>query len=198
MTMASDNHEDSNSAEDVPSAGEAAEGERQAAGAATDPETALRAEATENWNRYLRAVAEMDNLRKRHARELENARKYGVEKLAAELLPVRDSIEAGLKLAEESDPSAFDATTLIDGERATLRLLDQALDAAGIRQIDPHGEPFDPDRHEAMSMLPSPDMEPGSVMAVIQKGYELNERIVRPARVIVARAPADSSESSGS
>ena len=151
---------------------------------------AVRAEAAENWNKYLRAVAEIDNLRKRNAREVENARRYGVERLAQQLLPVRDSLEAGLKAAEDADAARIDVVSLLEGERATLRLLAEALTAAGIREIDPHGEPFDPERHEAMSMLPSADAEPGTVLTVIQKGYELNERVVRPARVIVASEPA--------
>lgn len=156
--------------------------------AGTEPE-ALRREAEENWSKYLRAVAEMENLRKRGARDLENARKFGAERLAAALLPVRDGMEAGLKAAADADPSALDVQTLLAGERATLRLLDQALEAAGIREIDPLGQPFDPNEHEAMSMQVSDSAEPGSVLEVVQKGYALHERVMRPARVIVARAP---------
>ena len=85
---------------------------------------------------------------------------------------------------------ALDLATLIEGERATLRLLDQALESAGIAEIDPIGEPFDPERHEAMTMQESATAEPGSVLAVIQKGYSLHDRVMRPARVIVARAPS--------
>jgi molecular chaperone GrpE len=151
----------------------------------------LKAEAAENWSKYLRAVAELDNLRKRNARDVENARRYGVERLAAALLPVRDSLEAALKAAA-ADASSMDVATLLEGEQATLRLLDQALEAAGISEIDPEGEPFDPERHEAMSLLPSPTAEPNSVLTVVQKGYELHGRIVRPARVVVAREPDES------
>lgn len=154
-------------------------------------EEGLRRLADENWNKYLRAVAEMDNLRKRNARDLENARKFGAERLAAAVLPVRDSIEAGLKAAASADPGTLAVESLLEGERATLRLLDQALEAAGIREIDPVGEPFDPAEHEAMSVLPSASAEPGSVLEVIQKGYALNERVMRPARVIVARETQD-------
>jgi molecular chaperone GrpE len=149
---------------------------------------ALREQAAEHWNNYLRAVAELDNLRKRNARELESARRYGVERFVAAILPVRDSLEAGLQAASEADPDSVDLASLLEGERATLRLLDQALEGAGVAEIDPEGEPFDPERHEAMSMLPSPTAEPNSVIAVVQKGYALHERIVRPARVVVARA----------
>ncbi len=152
---------------------------------------ALRSEAEENWNKYLRAVAELENLRKRNAREVENARKFAAERLALDVLPVRDSLEAALAAATESDPGALDIATIIEGERATLRLLEQALEAAGIREIDPQGEPFDPNKHEAMSMMASPTAEPNSVLHVVQKGYEIHDRLLRPARVIVAAAPAD-------
>lgn len=157
---------------------------------AVDDIEALRAEAEENRNRALRFAAEIENLRKRSARDLENARKYGAERLAAALLPVRDSLEAALEAAAAGD-AGLDVATLIEGDRATLRLLDQALESAGITEIDPHGEPFDPERHEAMSMLPSPTAEPNSVVNVVQKGYVLHDRVVRPARVIVARQPAE-------
>jgi len=161
-----------------------------------DPEAAeeieaLRAEAEENRNRALRFAAEIENLRKRSARDLENARKYGAERLAAALLPVRDSLEAALEAGAAGD-AGLDVATLIEGDRATLRLLDQALEGAGITEIDPHGEPFDPEQHEAMSMLPSPTAEPNSVINVVQKGYVLHDRVVRPARVIVAQPPVDS------
>jgi len=188
--MASDHEHSESGQQQAPGGPESASGEAggsAAGGEAASVEEALRAQAEENWNHYLRAVAEMENLRKRNARDVENARKFGVEKLAAALLPVRDSLEAGLKAAAEADTAKVEVDALLEGERATLRLLDSALEAAGISEIDPLGEPFDPDRHEAMSMLPSPNLEPGSVMTVIQKGYELNERIVRPARVIVVQ-----------
>ncbi|MDX1562394.1 MAG: nucleotide exchange factor GrpE [Gammaproteobacteria bacterium] len=149
---------------------------------------ALRDKAEEHWNNYLRAVAELDNLRKRNARDVENARKFAIERFASQILPVRDSLEAALKAASEADPANVDLGALLEGEQATLRLLDQAFDSAGITEIDPEGEPFDPERHEAMSMLPSPTAEPNSVIAVIQKGYALHERVVRPARVVVAQA----------
>lgn len=147
---------------------------------------ALKREAEESWAKYLRAVAELDNLRKRNARELENARKYGAERFAAAVLPVRDSIEAALAAGE-----TVDAATLLEGERATLRLLDEALKGAGIEEIDPQGEPFDPTQHEAIGMLPSADLEPNSVLEVIQKGYGLHDRVLRPARVLVSREPTE-------
>jgi molecular chaperone GrpE len=150
---------------------------------------ALRREAEENWGKYLRAVAELDNLRKRNARELEGARKFGAERLASAILPVRDSLEAALAAAAAADVATLDVGTLLEGEQATLRLLDQALEAVGVREIDPVGEPFDPNRHEAISLLPSTTAEANSVLQVVQKGYEIHDRLMRPARVIVAREP---------
>lgn len=172
---------------------EPAEAERGGAAEGASPEEseldALRREAEENWGKYLRAVAELDNLRKRHARELESARKFGAERLASAILPVRDSLEAALAAATAADIATLDVGTMLEGERATLRLLDQALEAVGVREIDPAGEPFDPNRHEAISMLPSATAEVNSVLQVVQKGYEIHDRLMRPARVIVAREP---------
>jgi molecular chaperone GrpE len=156
-----------------------------AAPEANDPALeALRREADENRDRYLRLAAEIDNLRKRSAREVEVARKFGAERLAQAVLPVRDSLEAGLSAAEKAGQGA-----LLDGLRATLRLLDEAFGAVGISEIDPKGQPFDPNKHEALSMLPAPNVAPNTVVDVVQKGYELNERLLRAAKVIVARAP---------
>jgi molecular chaperone GrpE len=143
---------------------------------------ALRREADEHRDRYVRAVAELDNFRKRSAREIEGARKFGAEKLAQSILPVRDSLEAGLAAAEKAGQSA-----LLDGQRATLRLLDEALTASGVREINPVGEPFDPNKHEALSLVPAPGVAPDTVLEVVQKGYELNERLLRAAKVLVAR-----------
>ena len=143
-------------------------------------------EATENLERYLRLAAELDNVRKRGARELENARKYGLEKLARALLPVRDSLEAGVALADGADVEA-----LLEGKRATLRLLDSALEQAGVAEFDPEGEPFDPEKHEAMTLQPSTTAEPNTVLTVIQKGYSIHDRLLRPARVIVSRDAAE-------
>ena len=143
---------------------------------------ALRREAEENWNKYVRAAAELDNFRKRSARDVDTARKTGAERLARGVLPVRDSMEAALASADKAD-----LKTLIEGQQATLRLLDEALAAAGISAIDPHGEPFDPAKHEALSMVPAPQAEPNTVIEVVQKGYQLNDRLLRAAKVIVAR-----------
>lgn len=161
------------------------EGRVGAAPAAADDElTAARAEAEDNWNKLLRLTAEMDNVRKRHARELEKARNYGVEGLAGELLAVADSLEMGL---EAADNATLDA--LVDGQRATLKQLQTALHKHGIKRLDPEGEPFDPELHEAMTLQPSATAEPNTVMTVVQTGYTLNGRLLRPARVVVAKEP---------
>lgn len=145
---------------------------------------ALRAELAEAQDRVLRIAAELDNARKRATRDVENARRYGFERLAQALLPVRDSLEAGVVAG-----AAADAETLLEGKRATLRLLDAALEQVGITEIDPEGEPFDPTKHEAMTTQPSDSTEPNTVLMVVQKGYAIDDRLLRPARVIVSRAP---------
>lgn len=147
---------------------------------------ALREQAAANHDRYLRAVAELENVRKRAARDVENARRYGLERLAQALLPVFDSMEAGLASAEQAS-----AESLLDGKRATMRLLNAALEQVGIKELDPHGEPFDPAMHEAMAVAPSDDAEPGTVLEVFQKGYSIHDRLLRAARVVVAKEPAE-------
>jgi molecular chaperone GrpE len=145
---------------------------------------AAEAKAAENWNSYLRAVAELENFRKRTERELENARKYAVERFAQELVGVGDSLEAGIAAAAGNPGPA-----VLEGAQATLKQLQRAFDKAGIKIIDPVGEPFDPAWHEAMVAQESRDAPPNTVLAVIQKGYSLNGRLLRPARVVVAKAP---------
>ena len=168
------------------------------AGSGTDEsaEAALaKAEATaaDNWNRYLRAVADLENLRKRASRDVEQARRTGADRLATDLLPVIDGLEMGLE-ATAAAPATVES--LVAGQEAILRLLRSALERAGIETVDPLGEPFDPQVHEAMSMQPSPTAEPGSVLLVMQKGYRIGERLLRPARVIVAGEPLASGPAS--
>jgi len=136
-------------------------------------------------DQYLRSVAELDNVRKRAQREVENASRYGLEKFAAELLPVKDSLDHAVDNAARAD-----ARSLAEGQQATQQLLKRAFDKLNIRTLDPVGEPFDPVRHEAVMAQDSATAEPNSVLQVVQRGYELNGRLLRPARVIVARAPA--------
>lgn len=141
----------------------------------------LQAKADENWDRYLRAAAELENVRKRSQRDVENARKFALERFGKELLAVRDTLEMGLAAAENAS-----IESLLEGKTATLKLLTTTMQQFGIEEVDPVGEPFDPELHEAISMQPSDDVEPGSVVTVVQKGYALNGRLLRPAMVIVA------------
>jgi molecular chaperone GrpE len=145
---------------------------------------AAEARATESRNNYLRAVAEMDNFRKRSEREIDNARKFAIERFAQELVPVGDALEAGI-----SAGAANPGPALLEGAQATLRQLYRAFDKAGIKIIDPQGQPFDPEWHEAMAVQESTDQPANTVLSVIQKGYSLNGRLLRPARVIVSKAP---------
>lgn len=162
--------------------------EAPAEGSADDgspPDVAeLKAKAEENWDRYLRAAAEADNVRKRAARDLEHARKFALERFATELLAVRDSLEMGIAAGESAD-----AESLLEGSKATLRQLASTMERFGVEEIDPQGEPFDPNRHEAMTTQPATEVEPDTVLTVFQKGYMLNGRLLRPARVVVAAAP---------
>ena len=159
-----------------------------------DAMAALQAKVDDNWDRYLRAAAETENVRKRASRDVEHARKYALEGFGAEMLAVKDSLELGLEAAESAD-----AGSIAEGNLATLKLLTTALERFGITEIDPIGEPFDPERHEAINMQPSADAEPGSVLTVVQKGYSLNDRLLRPAMVVVASAPTvESSDDSAS
>jgi molecular chaperone GrpE len=152
----------------------------------------LRARLTEaeerarnHWEQYLRAVAELDNVRKRAQRDIEHAHRYGLEKFAQELVPVKDSLDLAVQNAASAD-----APTLAEGQAATQRLLARALEKIGVVEIDPVGQPFDASQHEAMAMQPSATAEPDSVLVVVQRGYSLNGRLLRPARVVVARAPS--------
>jgi molecular chaperone GrpE len=133
----------------------------------------------------LRALAELENVRKRAQRDIENAQRYALERFAGELLAVRDSLE----LASQSAASA-DTRSLIEGQQATLQLLAKAFDKFSIQRLDPLGAPFDPSLHEAVVAQESATAAPDSVLQVLQSGYQLNGRLLRPARVIVARAPA--------
>ena len=147
----------------------------------------LKALADENWDRYLRASAELENVRKRASRDVEKAHKFALERFCNELLAVKDSLEMGLATADKAD-----VQSLLAGKEATLKLLTTTMERFGVVELNPEGEPFDPQEHEAMSMQPSSDVEPGSVLTVFQKGYALNGRLLRPARVVVASEPPES------
>jgi molecular chaperone GrpE len=143
-----------------------------------------RAKADEHYALYVRALAELDNVRKRAVKDVEQAHRYAVEKLAHELLPVLD----GFELAQANAGTA-DVRSLLEGQAATLRLLLKAVEKAGIAELNPTGQAFDPQQHEAMVAQPAADVPPDTVLQTVQKGYVLNGRVLRPARVIVSRAP---------
>ncbi len=144
------------------------------------------AKAKEAQDKYLRAQAEMENIRRRSERELENAHKYGMEKFATELLPVIDSLELGLVAASADDA---DIEKLREGSELTAKMLIAAFEKFGINPVHPIDETFDPDFHQAMTMIEHPEKDPNTVIDVMQKGYTLNERLIRPAMVVVSKAP---------
>lgn len=146
------------------------------------------AKAQEYWDKLLRAQAELENLRKRSQRDLENAHKYAIEKLADELLPVKDSLELGLSHSSEET----DAEKLHEGMELTLKMLTQVMERFNIAEIDPQGLPFNPELHQAMTLQENAELAPNTVVAVMQKGYTLNERLLRPAMVIVSKQPESS------
>ncbi|OGT91566.1 MAG: nucleotide exchange factor GrpE [Gammaproteobacteria bacterium RIFOXYA12_FULL_61_12] len=145
----------------------------------------VRAKAAESWDMLMRAKAETENLRKRHERELENAHKYGLDRFVNDLLQVRDSLELGYQAAQ--DESA-DLAKLREGTELTLKLLTDVMDRFGVDLINPEGEPFSHEQHQAIMMQPTEGVEPNTVIQVLQKGYSLNGRLLRPAMVIVSQS----------
>ena len=148
----------------------------------------LEAEIEKYKDVALRAEAEMQNLRRRAERDVRNAHKFGAERLLQNLLPVLDSLEKAIETSEAAGPEEHDPQ--LEGIKLCSKLFIDVLTKEGIEALDPQGEPFDPNLHEALSMIENPDLEPNSVMTVIQKGYRLNERLVRPAKVMVSKAPS--------
>lgn len=142
---------------------------------------ALRAELSKLREDTLRERAELDNQRKRVSRDVEMARKFANERLLGDLLPVIDSLEAGLAVAGD------DASALRQGMELTLRQLLKVAGDNGLVAVDPAGQPFNPEHHQAMSMVPAPGVAPNHVVQVYQKGWLLNERLLRPALVVVAQ-----------
>ena len=145
---------------------------------------ALQAKADDHWDRLLRTQAEMENLRKRSQRDIENAHKFALEGFAGELLGVKDSLEMGLSAAEREDG---DIASIREGMELTLKLLSQTMAKYNVIEINPLGEKFDPEQHQAMNMLEDQNAAPNTVVMVIQKGYLLNGRLLRPALVSVAK-----------
>ena len=146
-----------------------------------------RAEAEQYRDQALRARAEADNARKRAERDVEAARKFALEKFATELLGVRDSLELGLQAAEQESGSL---EKLQEGMALTSRMLNQAMEKFGIEPMDPQGETFDPSYHEAVSTQESAEHDANTVVSVMQKGYLLNGRVLRPAMVVVSKPPS--------
>jgi len=133
----------------------------------------------------LRMQAEMENLRKRLARDAEKSRKFALERIMKDLLQVRDSMERGLDMADDSAT----VESLREGQELTLKMLAKVLQDNELEAIEPLGQPFDPEWHEAMTVLPSDEVEENTVLEVLQKGYRLHDRLIRPARVVVSRKP---------
>jgi molecular chaperone GrpE len=174
---------DANAAADTPAAPDSA-----APGSSAELQSAL-ASLKDAGEARLRALAELDNIRKRAQRDVENAQRYALERFAAELLAVRDSLELA---AGSAAGRHIDAAALVAGQQATLQLLQSAFEKFAIQQINPSGAVFDPQLHEAVLAQPTDAVPVGTVLEVLQAGYQLNGRLLRPARVIVAAAPAAS------
>jgi len=144
-------------------------------------------QAQQERERAIRAAAEMENLRRRAAMDVEKAHKFALEKFAGELLPVIDSLERALEMSDRENEQL---KPTLEGVELTLRSMLNAVGKFGVLPIDPQGEGFDPNRHQAMSMVENPNVAPNTVLAVMQKGYELNGRVIRPAMVMLAKAPS--------
>ena len=143
-----------------------------------------RNKADEHWNELLRAKADMENLRRRQARDLENAHKHALDKFVAELLPIYDSMELGLNAANGEEAS-IDAVR--EGLEMTMKMFLCSISKFGLEQINPEGETFDPELHQAMAMQEVEGVEPNKVLTVAQKGYQFNGRLLRPAMVVVSQ-----------
>ncbi|MCU7853045.1 MAG: nucleotide exchange factor GrpE [Candidatus Thiodiazotropha sp. (ex Monitilora ramsayi)] len=164
-----------------------AQSEQPADGELTKLLEDARSKADEHWDQLMRTRAELENLRKRNQRDLENAHKFALEKFSQELLQVWDSLELGHQAAQDEQA---DIPKLREGTELTLKLLTDVMQKNGIEQVDPDGQPFDPEYHQAMSMQEREDVAPNTVVAVVQKGYLLNGRLLRPAMVMVSKAGA--------
>ncbi len=149
-----------------------------------------RAQAAESLDKFLRAKAEAENARRRAERDVANARKYGIERIAAEMLAVRDSLELA-RTVDIQQENQVALEKMHEGLDLTLKLMDSVFEKFALSVIDPKDQKFDPEKHQAMSMVDSDQVAPGHVVQVIQKGYMLHERLLRPAMVVVASAPSE-------
>lgn len=169
------------------SASEPPEGEESVEAGELSPEQqleALRQEMAETREQALRTAAEAQNIRRRAEIDAENARKFAIERFARDLLPVVDNLERALASVDTTDESM---TAVLEGVELTYRSFTDMLERHNLKVINPEGEPFDPQLHEAISMVESPDAEPNSVIQVVQKGYTLNDRLLRAAMVVVSK-----------
>jgi molecular chaperone GrpE len=147
---------------------------------------AAETKMVEQKDSVMRAIADADNARKRAQGEIDKARKFALEKFAAELLPVADNLERALQVANPEDEAI---KSIVDGVEMTLKSFISTIEKFGMSVIDPQGQPFNPEKHQAMSMQENAELPPNTVLAVMQKGYEINGRLLRPAMVLVTRAP---------
>lgn len=147
---------------------------------------AAESKLAEQKDSVMRAIADADNARKRAQGEIDKARKFALEKFAGELLPVADNLERALQVANPEDEAI---KPIVDGVELTLKSFISTIEKFGMTVIDPQGQPFNPEKHQAMSMQENADLPPNSVLAVMQKGYEINGRLLRPAMVMVTREP---------
>ena len=177
---------------------EAAQGAAEAGGSELDNVKAAleqaEAKAQENWELALRTKADAENLRRRLDKDMENLRKFGAEKIITELLPILDSMELGLAAIEGDSP---EVAKFKEGSELTLKMLNGVVEKFGVKPLNPEGEKFNPEQHQAMSIQENNEVEPNTVIAVVQKGYILHERVVRPAMVIVSKAATPPPEHPG-
>ena len=155
-----------------------------------------RTEAGQNLDRFLRAKAEAENTRRRAEADVTAAHKYALERFAAEIVTVRDSLDLArmVELPKDTNPAV---QKMHEGLDLTLKLLDSVFQKFGVTLLDPKGQKFDPERHQAISMVDSVEVPPGHVVNVVQKGYLLNDRLLRPAMVVVARAAPAAAKPAG-
>jgi molecular chaperone GrpE len=165
--------------------------EASPAEAPADPVAQLKADLDATRDKYLRTAADFDNYRKRARRDVDDAEKRGKEGLLKDLLPVFDNLER----AASSAAQAPEAKAIADGIRMVLKQFIDTLERTNIRRVPSTGTPFDPNLHEAIQQIESADQPPGTVVAEVQAGYQLGDRLVRAAMVVVAKAPASKPES---
>lgn len=146
-----------------------------------------QAKVADYWDQVVRANAEMENIKRRASRDVENARKFSIEAFANDLIPVMDSLEQGIGSITEST----EIQAVIEGMEMTIDVMLKTMEKQGMKQVNPIGERFNPQHHEAMTMIPSPDHPADHVIDVFQKGYELNGRVIRPARVVVSQGETE-------